>query len=98
MQNDLSEAVVLFIGFRSYPMPFSDPARVIQKFGAVRGAELATEVESLLVEQRKIPVDWSRHSLTSAGDMARDYMRARHPELSDEALTALRWKFTYDWK
>jgi len=98
MQNELSQAVVLFLGFGSAPSPRHDSDCLAKAFGTVRGAELETEVDALLTELGKINVDWSVHSLVSSGKIAADYMRAGHPDLSDAALEALAWKFTFDWR
>ena len=59
---------------------------------------LESQVVSLLEEVGRIQVDWSAHSLESAGEMARTEMHTRHPDLSDTALRALAWKFTFDWR
>ena len=51
-----------------------------------------------LDETGKIAADWSTHSLESAGEMVRTDTHTRHPGLSDAALRALAWKFTFDWR
>jgi hypothetical protein len=96
--NELSDAVVLFLGFGSASSPRRDHARLVQEFGATEAAALESLVVSLLEEVGKIQVDWSAHSLESAGEMARTEMHTRHPDLSDTALRALAWKFTFDWR
>src|ERR1700683_1519678 len=95
--NELSDAVVSFLGFGSATSPRRDHARLVQKFGASHSATLESQVVSLLEELGKIQVDWSAHTLESAGEIARTDMHARHPDLSDTALRALAWKFTFDW-
>ena len=59
---------------------------------------LGSQVVALVDEVGEIPVEWSQHSLVSAGDMVRTEMHARHPDLSDAALRALAWKFTFNWR
>jgi hypothetical protein len=101
MQNptsELSNAVILFLGFESALSPRTDHARLVQEFGATQGAEIGSQVLALVSEVGKIQVEWSKHSLESAGDMVRSEMHARHPYLSDAALRALVWKFTFDWR
>jgi hypothetical protein len=98
MQDDLSQAILSFLGFGSAASPLADHSRLIQEFGVVRGTELYVELSSILQELGKIEVDWSEHSLVSAGEMAREIMRARHPVLPDEATRALAWKFAFDWR
>ncbi len=96
--NELSEAVVLFLGFGSASSPSTDRARLVQEFGAIRGMALESQVVSLLDELGTLNVDWSKHSLVSAGEMARTEMHARHRDLSDTALQALAWSFMFDWR
>lgn len=98
MQNDVSQAVVLYLGFRRAPSPREDGAKLVQEFGATKGAELESQVRSLVEELGKINVDWSRYSWESATKMARDRMEANHPDLSDDALEALAWKIAFDWR
>jgi hypothetical protein len=101
MQNpnsELSNAVILFLGFGSALTPREDHARLVQAFGTTQGAAIESQVAALVNEVGKIQVDWSKHSLESARDIVRSEMHARHPGLSDAALRALAWKFTFDWR
>jgi hypothetical protein len=43
-----------------------------------------------------IEVDWSTHTLVSATETATTEMHRRHPELSDDAIKALSWSFSYN--
>jgi hypothetical protein len=96
--DELSEAVVIVVGFRTRNHPVIDYAAIAQRYGTSRAPGLASRVEAILTELGPVEVDWSRHSLASGGDEARRVMAARHPELNDEALAALSWKFTFDWR
>ncbi len=98
MQNDineLSEAVVSFIGFGSAVAPWTDRARLIQRFGPSRGQALQSQVEDLLRELGTLNIDWSTHSLVSSGEFVHAEMHARHPDLTDSALRALAWYFMF---
>jgi hypothetical protein len=94
----LTHAIVLFVGFGSDSFPSRNRERLVQEFGPSLAASLESQVVILLDEIGKIQVDWSLHSLQSAGEMARAEMKARHPALSDTTLLALEWKFLFDWK
>ena len=96
--NQLSNAVILFLGFGSASSPRSDHARLVQEFGTIQGTAIGWQVVALVDEVGKIQVEWSKHSLESAGNMILGEMHARHPDLSDAALRALAWKFTFDWR
>ena len=67
-------------------------------FGPERAGELIMAVRSVLAVLVALPVDWRGRDLPSAGRWARDEMRQRYPQLSELALSALAWKFTYDWR
>jgi hypothetical protein len=96
--DDLSAAVVLFLGFGSASSPRQDQDSLARKFGSKKGDELASQVTALIHEMHGIPVDWSAHSLESAGNMVQEKMHVRYHDLSDSALRALTWKFTFDWR
>ena len=87
--NELSNAVVLFLGFGSALSPRSDHARLEQEFGTAQGTAIGSQVVALVDEVGKIQVDCSTHSLESAGDILRKEMNARHPDPSmDASLSA----------
>ena len=94
----VNRAVVLFLGFETASSPRADRGRLIQEFGAERAAELESRVASVLDDLGGIQINWSMHSLATAADFAIEQTRARHPELSEEAVRALKWKFTFEWR
>jgi hypothetical protein len=96
--TDLSKAIVLFLQYGSAKSPRADEDRVIAEFGESKGRELLKRVHAIIEEANAIPVDWSKHTLASAGKLVRDEMHRRYPGLSDDALDALAWKFTFDWR
>jgi hypothetical protein len=98
MQNDVSRAVLLFLGFSTASSPHADRDALLREFGVEHAAELERGVASVLDDLFRIQIDWSAHSLASAGEFATKQIRAGHPELSEEALRALDWKFTFDWR
>ncbi len=98
VDGDLSDAIVLYIGYKVANCPRPDRSRLIPRFGEVQAGELEFRVKSVLAELGRIEVNWAAHDLVSGSDLARDAMRDRHPELSKQALDALGWQFSYDWK
>jgi hypothetical protein len=96
--EELSAAVVAFLGFGSSSSPQNDHSAIILQFGPQRAVFLDPQVVSLIAEIGAIPVDWSKYDLQMAGEMAKSKMRDLHPELTAEALSALEWKFTFDWR
>jgi len=96
--EELSQAVVMYLGFGVDSLPTQKRALLLETFGAESGALLAEVVVSLVDEISRTKINWSLQSLESAGEMAMTEMRSRHPELTESALQALKWKFTYDWR
>jgi hypothetical protein len=96
--DDLSEAVVVAIGLRTRSSPTRDYAALAGVFGEARAPSLASQVQVLLAELDGLQVDWSRQGLAAAGDEAIHVMSRRHPELTEEALEALGWTFTFSWR
>lgn len=96
--DPLSKAIVLFIGFGEAIAPHHDSARLVREFGAAEAAILEPKVRAILDELARIQVDWSKQTLLSAEQEVLAKMRARHPDLSEEALRALGWDFTFSWR
>lgn len=94
----MSRAVVLYTHWVDKPSPRHDSDAVIAEFGAQRGPELLVEVAELFREANLLEVDWTSMTLAEGGDYMRSVTAKRHPELTDEALDAMRWKWTFDWR
>jgi hypothetical protein len=93
-----SEAMILFLGRGISPYPKRDPERLTERFGNGDGFDLIRYVQSVLDEMYDVQPDWSQGDLASETDKALNRVRTNHPELSDDALAALRWSFSWDWK
>lgn len=96
--DDLSEGLVVVIGFRTRNSPTRDYAALASVFGEARARDLSSQVQLVLGDLDGMQVDWSRHGLASAGDEAIRFMASRHPALTEEALEALAWTFTFSWR
>ena len=96
--SDVSAAVVLFLGFGTEMMPGRLFDRLVSEFGSGRARQLAERVVELTNEIARVHVDWSEHTLVSGTALARTEMQKQHPELSDAALDALAWQFSFDWR
>lgn len=98
MDEVQSRAVIVYMGVGRTPFPKCDPEDLSEVFGE-EAKTLLPYVKGLCDEIWSIEVDWSTHTLDSATEMATAEMCARHPELSDEAIEALGWGFSYShWK
>lgn len=97
-QNELRQALVLYLGYGSTPYPVADGAKVVEVYGQQMGAALISDVLKLTDEVNQIKIDWSNVSLEVAGKIVRAEIHNRYPFLGDQALDAIAWKFTFDWR
>jgi hypothetical protein len=96
--NDrLSQAIVDYVGFGATSQPQRDPGRVAESQDDDGSAVLADTL-AIVAELDSLQLDWTAQTLVTAGAGARATMAERHPELSEEALDALSWAFTYEWR
>lgn len=93
-----SEAIILLLGQGISTHPNRDPQRLTERFGEELGLDLVQYSEAVLAELYASSPDWSNDDLHSATERAVVRVRSGHPELSDEALAALGWSFSWDWK
>lgn len=94
----LSEAIGLWTGFESFSWPHRDDARVLEHFGDSLGNELLRAVHAL---ETDFYASDARLYATGISDMAHRAIadfKANHPEVSDKAVEALAWCYTYDYK
>lgn len=96
--EEVSLAIVKFLGYGIEPYPKEDAARIEQEFGSERAPALEERARLILKELAGLKPDWSRHSLVAAVDWAGQEMKRRYPELSQDSLQAMRWMFTWRWK
>ena len=96
--DDLSDAVIMYLSYGSHMYPRADIQAVKDAYGKILGGELIEVVERLRGEMGALRTDWSRLSLAAGSHKACEAMRGRHAELSQRALDALRWWFSYSWR
>lgn len=96
--DEVSVAIVKFLGYGIEPYPRQDAARIEQEFGSERAPALEASARLIVNELAALKPDWSRHSLVAAADWAGQEMKRRYPELSQDSLQAMRWVFTWRWK
>lgn len=96
----LSQAIATYLGygFLSYPEEGSQSiARLLKNDGGSLDDRLPL-IEEMLKQLRSLRPDWTKHTLVSAGQWAKEEMRIKYPMLDDDALGALEWAFTWWWK
>lgn len=92
-----SRAIVVYTGRGLSPFPVRSPERLAEYFGPLVAADLAPVVDRLDEEFYEVSPA-SSETLEAAADRAVAVFVQRHPELTRDAVDALRWCYTYDWK
>ena len=93
----LSHALIKYIGYKNAKIPQNNASAVASEF--CNSADLLIEeINEILNELNSLQPDWELHSLDSAEKWAGRVMKERHPDLDDEALSALQWAFTWWWR
>jgi len=94
----LSQAIVLWTGWHRSDWPAPDDDRLLEKYDSLEAAELALTIHELEDEFYLSDARDRFNSLAEMGNAAAAEFRAKHPELSDEAIEAFAWCYTHDYK
>lgn len=86
----------LGVGVSPFPVRRDDAVAQIAEESGEDG--LLAAVTSLVAEVHAVEVDWNVDSMASATARVAAHLRTNHPDLAEEAVSALVWKFSYDWK
>ncbi len=98
IDNALSDAICIYIGKGRTKAPSPDKSRLAFEIGHNTAAELLPRIEALVSEMDSIEVDWNRMNLNQATDHVMAIMRERHTHISEDALMALDWLFSFSWR
>jgi hypothetical protein len=93
----LDDAIIVFTGKGAFNFPHRSSKRVRDLFPGREGVELARRVEALEAEFYEVKPR-PNETLVEASNRAADTFAGHHPELSFQAVAALRWCFAFDWK
>jgi hypothetical protein len=96
--DELSKALVYYLGFGVAKSPSQNEAAVVDVYGQDRAVKLLADVRQILNQVNLLDVDWSTNDLVSAGKLVRAEVHYLHPNLEAQALDAIEWKFTFDWR
>ena len=86
------------LGYGRSAWPCTDEAILSERFGPVRGAVVREAVEEILAVLNAVETDWSALDLPAAAQRAAQQTRERYPFLDAQALAALAWKYSFDWR
>ena len=93
---EISEAIVVWTGW-AVEYPARDDRRVVDRFGK-RAHDLVQIVRRLQDEFYESDARFTVAGLGGMGDAAAARFRELHPELTNEAVEAFAWCYTYDYK
>lgn len=96
--DDISQAVVLWLGFGRAATPQRDDDAVLNAFGSELGRAVLETVRALESDFYASDARDTAPDLISKGDQAESEFRLRHPDLSEPAVKALGWAYTFDHK
>ncbi len=94
----VSAAIVAWTGRRVSIHPSRDQGRVVEALGQERALTVLPVVFEL---EREFYESKARHTaadLVAMGAVAASQFRLAHPEISVEAVEALTWCYTFDYK
>jgi hypothetical protein len=94
----LSAAIVVWTGWGRTSWPARDERLVAEAFGAERAPVLLTEIRRLEDDFYSSDARFTSGDLLEMEERATVQFQSRHPELSEEAVGALAWCYTYDYK
>jgi len=97
----VSRAIVVWTGYDArveFGKPERDDARLVDMFGETAAFDLLPIVKSLQQDFYTSTASNTVAGLREMGDHAANEFKGRHPDLSDDAVAALAWCYTFDWK
>lgn len=94
----VSQALVVWLGYGDRPYPDSSDERLSERIGSREAAKLLPRVRQLVEEFYESDACHFAPDLETMAGMASAPFEERHPELSAEAVEALAWSYTYDFK
>jgi hypothetical protein len=96
--SQLSDAIVIWTGWRKTQSPARDEQRVVARFGADAAVELMPKIRELEDDFYRSDARFTVEDLKEMGDEAARSFRDRHPEISEDAVQAFAWCYSYDYR
>jgi len=92
----LSMAVLVYTGVGISSYPTSLPDALADYLGSDRADAFKDRVDALRQEAWLDRDEWGANDLVAVTREIEDRMRVAHPELSEDAIQALGWTFSYN--
>jgi hypothetical protein len=97
-EDEISRAVVVWTGYGTTSWPQRDDDRLVAAVGSDAALDLLPIVRRLEDEFYESDARHTARDLAEMGNLAAAQFRDRHSELSDAAVAAFAWCYTYDYK
>jgi len=94
----ISDAVVVWTGWGKAIRPARDESRLVERFGDELALDLAPILRRLEDEFYESDARFTVADLAQMGDAAAKRFSQLHPELTPDAIEALAWCYSYDFK
>jgi hypothetical protein len=94
----LSEAIVTWTGWGRFASPRRDDALLVVRFGSALAAQLSPKVHTLAREFYSSKAYQVAANLAEMAALSSDDFKRTHPAVSDDAVRALAWCYTFDYK
>jgi hypothetical protein len=94
----VSEAIVLWTGWGRKRRPSRDEAALVEHFGEPLALDLLPVLRVLEDDFYASTAHSTAPTLAEMGDQAAADFRWLHPEVSEDAVQALAWCYTFDFK
>ena len=94
----LSKAIVVWTGRGVTNYPQRDENRVVERFGVDAAVDLVPLINALEEDFYTSTAYQAVPGLAEMADQAASEFRERHPEISNDAVEAFAWCYSWDWK
>jgi len=94
----VSAAIVVWTGWSKTPWPARDEGRLVERYGYDLAAALLPQIRELVDDFYASDVRFTVADVKQMGDVAGCQFHKAHPAISDDAVRALTWCYTYDYK
>lgn len=94
----LSEAIIVWTGWGDTPTPERDEQRLISRYGPEATLDLLPRLRRIEEEFYASDASFTAADLKDMGDVAAAQFHVMHPEITPDAVEALAWCYTWDFK
>ncbi len=98
MNHELSRAVTVWTGWGRATSPLREDDVLIAEFGEGSAVGLLPQVRALEEDFYRSNANHTAPDLVTMGEQAAAEFRSVHPEVAEDAVQALAWCYTYDFK